>query len=106
MRFLSLIALAASAATSVLAFPYNGTASNRFSPIPGYPLGNGFCLTDSQAKFLVSTFSGALANTNRNATNATMQVLLASNWIEQSDSINILAGYPVRLHTQLHFTSY
>ena len=94
MRLSSLIAMAASAA-GVLASPVFNSSTNPFSPIPGYPFGNGFCLTDKQANFLVSTFAGALENTNRQATNATMQVLLANNWVEQSDSINTLAGYPV-----------
>ena len=92
MRFFKL-AITATAAATALA----GTISNPFSPIPGYPLGNGFCLTDQQSQFLVSTFVNALANTNRAATNTTMQALLASNYAEESDSINILAGYPVCL---------
>jgi hypothetical protein len=90
MRFLSLAVLAASAASALA-----GTITNPFSPIPGYPLGNGICLTDQQSNFLVNTFVGALANTNRAATNTTMQTLLASNYAESSDSINILAGYQV-----------
>jgi hypothetical protein len=90
MHFLSVAVLATSAATALA-----GTTTNPFSPIPNYPLGNGLCLSDQQATFLVNTFVGALANSNRNATNATMQALLASNYAEESDSINILAGYPV-----------
>lgn len=96
MRLLSLAVLAASAATALA-----GTITNPFSPIPGYPLGNGICLTDQQATFLVNTFVGALANSNRAATNTTMLALLANNYAEQSDSINILAGYPVCLPISL-----
>ena len=85
------IAITSTAVATALA----GTVSNPFSPIPGYPLGNGICLTDQQSQFLVKTFVSALANTNRAATNATLQALLASNYAEESDSINTLAGYPV-----------
>jgi hypothetical protein len=91
MRFLSVAAIAACATTAL------GSLSNPFSPIPNYPLGNGICLTDSQAKFLVNTFATALSNSNRAATNATMQVLLSNSFFEESDSIDNLEGATVRL---------
>lgn len=66
------------------------------SPVPGYPRGNSHCLSDQQATFLVNTFKGMLTNTDRNGANKTAQILLAEGFVEESDSINILAGYPVR----------
>ena len=69
---------------------------NPLSPIPGYPIGTS-CLSDSQANFLAEQFRQVLANTDRKAANATAQVLLANTYTESSDSINILAGNPVRL---------
>ena len=94
MKFFALLTVAAVAAADCVA---NAAAlPNPFSPIPGYPLGNPLCLSDSQAQFLVSTFAGMLANPDRNATNKVGQTLIADSYTETSDSINILAGFPVR----------
>lgn len=87
MKLFSLLATAAVATAASI--------SNPWSPIPGYPLGIPFCLSDAQAKFLVNTFSTMLSNTDRSATNMTAQMLIADGFTETSDSINILAGFPV-----------
>ena len=36
-----------------------------------------------------------LTNPNRNAVSTTAQTLIADGYVETSDSINILAGYPI-----------
>ncbi|RMZ89028.1 hypothetical protein DV736_g3747, partial [Chaetothyriales sp. CBS 134916] len=46
-------------------------------------------------KFLVNQFKSVLSNPDRTAANATATVLVTENYVEESDSINILAGYPL-----------
>jgi len=83
-------------ATGALAFPSVARSfQNPFSPIPNYPLGNGFCLTDSQANFIAAQFQSILTNPNRQGANVTAQTLVTTNYVETSDSINTLAGYPL-----------
>jgi hypothetical protein len=96
MQFLYLLG-AAAVAFAAPGFPQPEARGlkNPFSPIPGYPLGNPFCLSDQQATFLVNTFSAMLSNPDRNATQATGQTLIADGYTETSDSINILAGFPL-----------
>lgn len=53
------------------------------------------CLTDAQATYLVESFKNILSNPNRTAAAATAQVIISDDYIEVSDSINSLAGYPV-----------
>jgi len=54
-----------------------------------------FCLTDDQAATVYNGFMDILTNPDRQAANATAQVLIAENYNETSDSINILAGFPL-----------
>lgn len=95
MQFKSLL-LAATAATSVLALPtfdlLGGLGGNR---VPGYPYGLPQCMSDAQAAFIVKTFKSILMNPNRAAAVTTGSSLIADNYVETSDSINVLAGYPV-----------
>jgi hypothetical protein len=92
MQFFYLLGVAAvaSAAPGLLS-----SLKNPLSPIPGYPLGNPFCLSDQQATFLVNTFATMLSNPDRSATQAMGNVLIADGYTETSDSINILAGFPL-----------
>jgi len=53
------------------------------------------CLTDDQAYSLVQQFKSILTNPDRSAANATAQVVIADGYVETSDSINSLAGYPL-----------
>jgi hypothetical protein len=57
-----------------------------------------FCLTNSQATKIVNAFNYLLANPTAGNFNSTATALLASTWTDTSDSINQLAGIPVR-HT-------
>lgn len=90
------ILLAATAVSSALAAPTLGLLSI-FSQdkVPGYPLGNGFCLSDQQAAFIVKTFKSILTNPDRKGAIATANIIIADKYVETSDSINVLAGYPV-----------
>ena len=94
MKF-STIAVAANAIATASAGTIDHEARNLLSPIRGYPFGNGFCLSDSQANFLAEQFKSVLTNPNRQAANTLATVLVASNYVETSDSINLLAGFPV-----------
>ncbi len=98
MKF-STIAVAAAAVATASANTVNNEARGLFSPIPGYPFGNGLCLTDQQAQFLANQFKTVLTNSDRNAAKTLAGVLVSSNYVETSDSINILAGFPVS-HSQ------
>lgn len=89
--FTAITALAAAGAASAAAISERGWGS----PIPGYPWGNGICLTDQQANFLVQQYMGLLTNPNRQQVNQTAQYLVTNNYFESSDSINILAGFPL-----------
>lgn len=100
MQFSTLLLSALAATTAVFAAPTQ--SSNPFSPVPNYPLGNGVCLTDAQANFLAEQFRQTLALVDRNAAAKLANVLFADSYTETSDSINILAGYPVSL-ILLHF---
>lgn len=55
------------------------------------------CLNDYQATYLVEQFKSILTNPDRQAANQTAQTVIADDYVEVSDSINSLAGYPVRL---------
>jgi len=59
------------------------------------------CLTDAKANYFVQGFKSILTNPDREAANATAQVLVATGYVETSDSINSLAGYPVRIFIHL-----
>lgn len=98
MQFKSLL-LVAAAATSVLAAPapapdllglINGILS-------GFPLGNGNCLNDQQATYIVNQFKSILTNPNRKAAATTANALLDAGYTETSDSINVLDGTPVSI---------
>ena len=91
MKLSSVLATAAVATAA----PWNPSNNWSSSPIPGYPAGIPWCLNDGQAKFLVDKFAFVLSNPDRAAGNATGQVLLVDNFVETSDSIDILAGLPV-----------
>ena len=53
------------------------------------------CLSDAYATTIVNNFISVLEHTGN--ANATAQALLADSYTEQGDSINIIAGNPVRL---------
>lgn len=89
--FTAITALAAAGVASAAAITERGWGS----PIPNYPWGNGVCLTDQQATFIVNAYMNILTNPNRQAANATAQTLVTNNYVETSDSINMLAGYPL-----------
>lgn len=95
MKFTSTIAALATIGSAVAGLIPNGQLKNPFSPIPGYPIGNGLCLTDQQAQFIVNAFKTILTAQDRQVANATAQTLIADGYVEESDSINILAGYPL-----------
>lgn len=92
MQFKTLL-LAAAAVTSAVAIPAPGLLNN--NKVPGYPWGIPYCLSDSQAAFVVKQFKSILTNPDRKAAIATANVMLSDNYVETSDSINVLAGYPV-----------
>lgn len=92
MHFTSLVV-----AAMAVAYTTATNIPNPFSPIPGYPWGYGNCLNDQQASFIVEQFRLILASPNRQTANTIAQTLIANNYVESSDSINILAGYPVGL---------
>lgn len=107
MQFKSLF-LAAAAATSALALPtfdflssFSGSLGGSSASgsvavrVPGYPYGNPQCLSDAQAAYLVKTFKSIMMNPNRTLAVATGQTLILDSYVETSDSINVLAGYPV-----------
>jgi hypothetical protein len=56
------------------------------------------CLLPAQATKIVNAFNYLLANPTAGNFNSTATSLLASTWTDTSDSINQLAGIPVR-HT-------
>jgi hypothetical protein len=56
---------------------------------------SGPCLSDVYATKIVNDFISILEHTGN--ANATAQALLADNYTEQGDSINIIAGRPVRI---------
>ena len=87
--------LLATGALAMPSFPIKARSlNNPFSPIPGYPIGLIPCLNDEQANFIVAAFQSILTNPNRQSANVTAQTLVADNYVETSDSINTLAGYP------------
>ena len=98
MKFTAVL-IAASAVATVSA----GTLANEVrtllttSPLKGYPWGNGFCLTDSQAQFLAEQFRQVLTLQDRKASVALAGQLVTDNYVESSDSIAILAGTPVSI---------
>ena len=53
------------------------------------------CLTDAQANYLVQSFKQILSDPNRTAIVAIAEEIIATDYVEISDSINSLAGYPV-----------
>lgn len=92
MQIKSLL-LAAAAATSALAMP---NLSARGNNVPGYPWNwNPWCMNDAQAQFIVNQFYSILTNQDRQGAIKTATGLLANSFSETSDSINVLAGYPV-----------
>ncbi|KAM7185511.1 hypothetical protein V8F20_011767 [Naviculisporaceae sp. PSN 640] len=62
--------------------------------VAGYPVSIlGVCLEDKQADFIVEKFRSILTNPDRKAAKKTAEELIADVYVEESDSINILAGY-------------
>jgi hypothetical protein len=55
------------------------------------------CLTQADADDIVAKFVSILDHPDVNASNATAQALIGPDFFEKSDSINMLAGHPVRL---------
>jgi hypothetical protein len=106
MKFSSVLVAASAVATATA-----GTVANEargwtpVSPLKGYPWGNGFCLTDSQANFLAEQFRQVLTLQDRKASVALAGQLVTDNYVESSDSIAILAGTPVRPSACLPFTT-
>lgn len=87
-----LVSLAA-AAPQRPAFAYNPAAGNPYGP-GGYTPPQAqkvTCLTSDTANSLISGFSKLLTNYD----NKTADALLASDFTDTSDSINIIAGYPL-----------
>lgn len=100
MHFLATLTAGLSALTLAAAVPTTANPNWQNSPlgkspISGYPMGNGLCLTDAQAKFLAGQFKSVLTNPDRQAANVTATALVADSYVETSDSINILAGFPL-----------
>lgn len=93
MKFSTVTAVLATAGTAFAGLLPN--QGNPFSPIPNYPIGNGLCLTDQQAQFIVNAFKTVLTSQDRNAAKTLANALIADGYVEESDSINFLAGYPV-----------
>ena len=91
MQIKSLL-FAAAAASSAFAKP---TFFSNGKSVPGYPWGWGNCLNDQQAAFIVKQFKSILTNPDRQAAVKIANDMLADNYVETSDSINVLAGYPV-----------
>lgn len=94
MQIKSLL-IGAVAVTSVLATPTWGSQGG--DNVKGYPWGWSQCLSDQQSSFIVQTFKSILTNPNRKAAVDTATGLLAVDYKETSDSINVLAGQPVSL---------
>ena len=63
--------------------------------LPAWNDWNGNCVTQAEADDIVNKFASILAHSNVNAANATAQALIADGFFEKSDSINLLAGFPV-----------
>lgn len=92
--------LAATAGFSVLANPLADVQNERRGwngRLQGYPWGFGPCLNDAQTAWIVANFKSILTNPDRNAAAKTAGKLLDDNYVETSDSINVLAGQPVSL---------
>lgn len=54
------------------------------------------CLQQSDAEDIVNKFISVLNHPDVEASNATAQALIGDDFFEESDSINMLAGHPVR----------
>lgn len=89
------LVLAATAGSCVLATPFLDFMKDGSGRLQGYPYGWGPCLSDGQAAWIVSNFKSILTNPDRNASAQTATKLLDNSYVETSDSINVLAGYPV-----------
>ncbi|KAK4212149.1 hypothetical protein QBC37DRAFT_197618 [Rhypophila decipiens] len=94
---------AASFLALAVTLPLTALASSTIDPrticllkpkVSGYPVSIlGVCLEDKQANFIVEKFKSILTNPDRSAAKATAEALIAQVYVEESDSINILAGY-------------
>ena len=75
--------------------------------IPNYPR-NIFspCLNDDQATFIVAQFKSILTNPDRKAAVATTELLIADGYVEESHTINTLAGFEVCFHLPFPFLSH
>ena len=62
------------------------------------------CLSDDQAKSIVSSFKTILTSSNRSIAHDTAQTLIADEILETSDSINSLAGLRVSVAGQYGVT--
>ena len=94
MKFFATLAATAAAIGAAAAAPGGGNYQSP-SPIPGYPPGIPWCLSDQQANFIVKNYAALLSSPSGAAKNQTAQVSIADGYTETSDSIDILAGFPV-----------
>ena len=69
----------------------NSTIGSAFSPTPIHD-----CMKSSQATKIVNAFLFLLENPKANNFNATAKALMEKKFTDTSDSINQLAGIPVR----------
>ena len=95
MQIKSLL-ISAIAATGAIATP-TLNLWQQSNKVQGYPWGWGSCLNDAQASFVVQSFKSILTNPDRKAASNLATALLDVNYKETSDSINVLAGLPVRI---------
>lgn len=86
--------LATTLALGAMAAPTWDFPSGGGNGVPGYPFGFPGCLSDQQAAFVVKQYKSILTNPDRKAAATTAQTLVDNNYVETSDSINVLAGYP------------
>ena len=95
---LSLLLSVLVAATSAVALPHRPGGWRGYG---GYPINATnpncapSCLTQNDANIIISHFISVLEHTNVTAANATGQRLLADDYVEYSDSIQILQDLPV-----------
>ncbi len=89
MQFLSILAPLALATTAV-ALPGWGDWHGHGPKCP-----ESTCLTQADAETVVDSFIAIIDHPDVAAANASAQKYLADSFFEKSDSINLLAGYPV-----------
>ena len=84
MKFSSL-SVVAPLVTAAVASPVAGKGWNSV----------GSCLTQGQAQYLVDQFKIILGSANKTEVVEVATAVIADGYVETSDSINSLAGYPV-----------